>query len=53
MHVSWHTVARWERGKQRPSSLAVTNLRRVLMVPEVARRLTDELRNFADSGDGT
>lgn len=43
MHVSWHTVARWERGIQRPSPLALVTLRRVLMVPDVARTLSDKL----------
>ena len=44
MHVRYETVARWERGVQSPSPLAITNLRRVLLVPEVAKVLTDELR---------
>lgn len=44
MHVHDQTIARWERGVQHPSPLAVVTLRRVLMVPEVAAALGEALR---------
>jgi DNA-binding transcriptional regulator YiaG len=52
MHVRFETVARWERGVYRPSPLAVATLRRVLLVPEVAQKLTDELRRSAGLESG-
>lgn len=47
MHIRYETVARWERGTQKPSNLAVITLRRVLLVPAVRDALTDELRKWA------
>jgi len=51
MHVSFHTIARWERGVQKPSQLAIATLRRVLLVPEVAATLTEELRRWSAAAE--